>query len=256
MSNIENIVVNSVDSVGDRHGGLYNNMQKAFDLAQHKYLLMLQDDVQIVRRVDEVDFDSIERIFQGNPKWAFLSVLFLKSLHLKRSIPKLRANHELDCYCLPVGASQKLYEQRLAYSDVSLWHVPRLKAANWKVGSDEGSNVVRARMSFADMPLLKDPFVFFCPEVPFYRNRDQTIASRLAKVATSPHVKHFLDMSAQEIMDLRARPVDNLPVAEDWLTPNDPSVKKPFALRDVNKNILLSTIYDLEVFISNWRGRS
>ena len=57
-------------------------------------------------------------------------------------------------------------------------------------------------------------------------------------------------------MNLRTRPVDKLPVAEDWLTPNDPSVKKPFALRDVNKNIFLRTIYDLEIFLLKWRGRS
>jgi GT2 family glycosyltransferase len=61
----------------DRHGGYYNNMQAALDGSQADYLLMLQDDLQVVRPFAQKDLLGIDQIFNKD-RMVFISPVFLK----------------------------------------------------------------------------------------------------------------------------------------------------------------------------------
>ena len=85
QSEMKKFLAENSDLVGARlkgldskHGGLYTNMQSALDEAQEDYLLLMQDDTQIVRKMEREDLEAINRAFEVFPTAAFLSVMFLK----------------------------------------------------------------------------------------------------------------------------------------------------------------------------------
>ncbi len=237
------MVVPSGESGVGRHGGLYANMAAAYASCRADYLLMLQDDVQITRAVGPADLQDIAAIFAGDTRAAFLSVLFMRGRTMARYRRQLTAQPERGVYDMPADAAPQHLPRRQAYFDISLWHVDRLRRANWAVAASEVDNIIRARQLFSTMPTMKNPFVFFCLEVPFYRNRGQTLAARIARRVSGPHPKTFHDMSPAQAAAFWARDMAQWPVAEDWLTPRDPRVRRPFVYKDVKARWWLNLIY-------------
>lgn len=246
LATLGDAVVRSGSPGDSRHGGLYANMQRAFDSAQGRYLLMLQDDVQVVRPVDAQDMADIDRIFDSDPRCAFVSVLFLKGARMRRYRRMLAPLPERGVYDAPPGLPARLAGKRQAYFDVALWHLDRLRAAGWSVLPSEHGNVLRAHDLFSTMPVMRNPFVFYCPEVPFYRHRSQTWAARLAGHVLGRAVKGFHPMTAAQVAALRARPITVWPRAEDFLEPTDPAVRRPFVYKDVKARWWLYALHRAE----------
>lgn len=230
-----------------RHGGLYRNMQRAFETATSEFLLLLQDDTQIVRPVDTEDEASIARIFEANESRAFVSVLFMKAARMRRFRRELSPYGDEGLYRTARGISDKNFARRLAYFDVTLCHVARLRAANWVFKPSERGNVECARRLFEDMPVMKAPFVFFCPEVPFFRNRSKTYGARLALRVVGSDLKCFYDLDPGTVARLKERPLEDWPIAENWLTPTNPKVKRPFVFKDVSARWWLSALHKIEM---------
>ena len=67
-----------------RLGGLYANMQSAVDRCEAEFVMFLQDDMQIVRAVDDTDLATIRGFFEATPTAAFITPLFQKA-HRRRS---------------------------------------------------------------------------------------------------------------------------------------------------------------------------
>lgn len=229
-----------------RHGGLYANMQRAFDMAERPLLLMLQDDVQVVRPVDAEDMADLERIFASDPKCAFVSVLFMMGARMRRFRRLLAPVPERGVYDAPPTLSERNRQRRLAYFDVCLWNVERLRRADWSVLPTEDQNVRRARDLFTTMPVMKNPFVFFCPEVPFFRNRSQMLSARLAARFVGRDLKSFRPFTPDDVAAFRARPISIWPRAEDFLHPADPRVVRPFVYKDVKARWWIYAIHKIE----------
>jgi Glycosyl transferase family 2 len=226
-----------------KHGGLYANMQKALDQATTRYLMFLQEDMQIVRPVDAADLVTIDRIFDADPARAFTCPLFMKGRRLARHRRLQVPDAALRCYRLADDVGADARATRLAYYDVSLADVARLRAAAWVFQPSEIANITQARALFSDMPMLGDPFAFFCPEVPIFRNRAQSLSSRLAARISGADVKSITDLTPVQVTALRARPLSDWPKAERYLTPRDPRVRKPFVYKDVKARWWLNLIY-------------
>jgi glycosyltransferase involved in cell wall biosynthesis len=246
LASLGAIVVTADQAGPARHGGLYSNMQRAFESCSGTYLLMLQDDVQIVRPVDAQDLDDIDAIFASDARAAFVSVLFMRGRTLRRYRRQLVAQPQRGVYDAPGHQSLHKLLGRQAYFDISLWHVARLRQANWAVEDSESANIAKARALFSTMPTMKTPFVFFCLEVPFFRNRSQTWAARIARRRSAGAIKAFHDMSLLTLATFRARDMIEWPVAEDWLTPTAPHVRRPFVYKDVRASWWLNLLYRLE----------
>lgn len=253
LNSLGDMVVHAADSGAGRHGGLYANMQRAFEMAEGKYLLMLQDDAQVVRVVDAQDWQDIEAIFAATPDRAFLSVLFMKGSRMRRYRRQLVEMPDSGIYDAPPTLSEHNYKKRLAYFDICLWHVDRLRAASWSVLPSEGENVMQARETFSTMPFMKTPFVFFCPEVPFFRHRSQSIAARMAAKYVSTHLKGFVPMTERDVARMRTRPMAQWPIAEVFLTPANPKVRKPFVFIDVQARWWLYLIHKIEQILRQRR---
>lgn len=246
LDSLGEMVVPADENLNARHGGLYANMQRAFELAEGRYLLMLQDDVQVVRPVDSMELDEINTIFASDPHCAFLSVLFMRGRRMRRYRRQLAPDPVRNVYDAPSTLSPRNFGRRLAYYDICLWNVERLRAAGWRVLPSEGANAIRARELFSTMPVMKNPFVFFCPEVPFFRHRSQTWAARLAGRFVGRHAKFYHVLTSTEVKRLRSRPMDVWPRAEDFLRPLDPKVVRPFVFKDVQARWWLYALHKIE----------
>lgn len=230
-------------SPNDRHGGLYRNMQAALDRAEAPYLLMMQDDTQIVRRVGNADVAAIDTLFQTDEGRGFVTPLFMKGEHIDRFRKLLTPDATGLGYAMRLDLPEREERRRIVFYDVSIAHVGRLREARWNFADAEGRNIEQARKLFSNMPFLRDPFLFFCPEVPFFRNRSQYWA---AELASRRHVPAFFEqMQGGREAELLGRSIEDWPVAEMWLKPTRP-VKRPFVFKDVQAHLGLYALYKIE----------
>lgn len=224
-----------------KHGGLYANMQSALDAAEEKYLILMQDDTQLVRALAPDDLEAIEHAFAAFPKAAFLSVMFFKGERKRRYTKVLcedSANNLYRSKSLQKGVIQSYY-------DVVLCNVPRLREAGWRFQNSEVANMEQAASLFGEMPIMRNPLVFFCPEVPFFRDKKQSLAARFAarRRAQNPV---FHDLTDQDVVRLKERALSDWPYAEDWLKPTVEGLRRPFVFKDVKANRWLNLLYALE----------
>ena len=234
-------VARTGSEASSKHGGLYENMQRALDAAQEDYLILMQDDTQIVRSFAPDDLLAIEAAFEAFPEAGFVSVMFMKG-ERRRRYGRVLLNDEV----LGLYRSKSLQEEIVqSYYDVVLCHVPRLRAAGWQFEQTEPANMRQARRLFGEMPILRNPFMFFCPEVPFFRDKKQSLAARMAARRSKGPV-FFQDMEASEADRFKARGLQEWPYAEDWLTPTVEGLKRPFVYKDVKANLWLNLLYAVE----------
>lgn len=239
-------VVRPMADGGQRHGGLYANMQAAVDRATRPWVLFLQDDMQVVRLVAPSDIATIAACFATDPAIGFVSPIFIKAVRQRRHERLLQPAGAGRFYLPSDLARAKLLHRKMVYFDASIAHVARLRAAGWRFAATEAENARQARARFSCMPILADPFTFFCPEVPFYRNRSQSLAARLARRVVGGEVKSLVDMTPAEVARFKARSMTELPVAERFLTTTDPNVRRPFVYKDVAARWWLRLLHGLE----------
>ncbi|MGV8953955.1 MAG: glycosyltransferase family 2 protein [Cypionkella sp.] len=230
-----------------QHGGLYVNMRRALAEVTTPYLLFLQDDMQIVRQVTVQDIATIEAMFAADEACGFISPLFMKAQYARKLRGQYQAAPLLRSYvCAPEIAREAM---RFAFADVTLAHVPRLRAAGFDILDGEGANEVQAEAMFSQMPLMADPFAFYCPEVPTFRNRKRPFSGRIARVMRRAGGLGFVDMTAAEVDALRHRDLSVWPFAEDFLTPENPQVRRPFVFQDFQGPLALRVLSRVEYLL-------
>ncbi len=252
LAGLDGPVKRSDKSELGRHGGLYRNMQRALDEAETGWILFLQEDMQIVRPVGLAEMNVVQALFDERPERAFVCPVFMKSVRARRHRRRMAAHDRLRAYVCPVGEPAGS-----VYSDVAIAHVGRLQAAGWRFAASEGDNAVAAQGLFADMPYLADPFAFYCPEVPVFRNRNrsQSLAARLAARVTGRDVKALVDMTSAQSAAFCRRALDAWPVAEAYLTPANPRVRRPFVYKDVKARWWLNALYRIEQAMRRGAGK-
>lgn len=211
----------------DRHGGYYNNMQAALEASTGDYLLMLQDDLQVVRPFAQEDLSRIHRVFDQVSTTAFLSPLFLKGSKRAYFQQRYQPDAELRCYRWSADPAEtgKVPQK---YADIAVLHVARLRQSGWQfAGSEEGNGALADRL-FGDMVQAAEPWVFYVPEEPAYRGRVLTFGAKLAVKMSGNTVKSFQDMTAQASLAFAQRDLSVYPFAEDFVDTVDPTVRKPY----------------------------
>lgn len=226
-----------------KHGGLYSNMQNALDTSAADYILFLQDDVQLVRPVAQEEFSEISAKFPADH--GFMSVSFVKGARAKKYQRIYDWNSEHSLFRATSSSSDENERDIHCYFDVGLCRVSTVRQAGWRFASSERENMVAAAKQFGPISLVRDPFVFFCPQVRFFRQRRPSLSGRLAARFVNGPV-FFEDMAPDLVGRLKARPDGVLPVAEDWLTPNLPGVRRPFVYQDARARWWLDAIYGVE----------
>ena len=246
LEKISDRVITAPLPKNERHGGLYANMNLALSQADHPFLMTLQDDMQLVRTFSLDDDEDIESIFNSYPQVGFVSQLFMRGVAIRRYKRRLKRSDKVRAYISPLD-ERKNHKLSLAYFDCHIAHVERLNASGWKYAESEGSNVHQALSKFGPMPCMADPVAFFCPDVPFYRNRSRRgLSSWLASRVLGTNVKYLNDLSSQEVISLKSRDLSDWPIAEDYLSSPFQSVRKPFTYHDVKARWWLYILHKIE----------
>lgn len=244
LDELESRVIRSSQKIKDRHGGYYRNMQRAVENASSNFLLLIQEDMQIVRQLDESDISSIETIFRSFPDAAFLSPIFLKGRKRKLFTEHYLSDEKVAAYKWIESSGATV---PACYADVSIVFVPRLLNAGWIFQNSEAENGFSAKVKFGRMPQLANPFTFYLPEEPAYRGKTLTLGARLAFEMSGRKIKNFIDMTRDQNLAFIARDQATLPFAEDFLQTEDPKVKKPYKFNGYRKSWLTLLLNKLEL---------
>ena len=154
--------VRHMKSCGDeRHGGYYNNMQAALDATQADYLLMLQDDLQVVRPFAQEELSRIHEVFEQSPTTVFISPLFMKGSKRAYFQKRYQADDALRCYRWSADP-QETGKVPQKYADIAVLHVARLRQSGWQFAGSEEANGALADRLFGDMVQVAEPWVFMC----------------------------------------------------------------------------------------------
>lgn len=232
----------------NRHGGYYNNMQVALQTCEADYLLMLQDDLQIVRPFGAQDLSQMHAIFEQRPRVAFISPLFMKGSKRAYFQQRYQADETLRCYRWRADP-QETNKVPQKYADIALLHVRRLREGGWQFASTENDNGALADSLWDDMVQAAEPWIFYVPEEPAYRGRVLTLGAKLAAAMSGNRVKAFHDFSLQDNLDFAKRPLSVYPFAEDFVHTLDPKVRKPYKFNVYRTRWLALILNKLELWL-------
>ena len=240
------VVYNEHDSTS-RHGNLYQNMQVALENASRRFLILLQDDTQIIRSFADNDLTHIQTVFD-DPNVAFLRPQLMKLGHLERFTNTLTPNLECRTYIPTAEFTDCTFGN--SYCDVVVCDVQKLRQKSWQFLNSERANQIQAQKIFKYMPFMADGFVFYCPEVPCYRSKKLFIASRVVQSKLKGRISALKVMTKSKSTAFTTRDLDIWPVAETFLESTNPRVAKPFVYQDYSKSMYLLMLYKLESGLS------
>lgn len=230
-------------------GGLYSNMQKALAFSRdEKLICFLQDDTQIVRTVSAKDIETINNIFERDPKLGFLHPCFIRGINLERRVT-FSYDESLGIYFRdPTTRSVGRF-----FSALLITRPARLMAAGWRFGPSEPANNHLAEKLFSPMGYLFAPFAMWLPEVPAYRGKKKTFALRRAEKIRHCGFYPFNILSENEVEGLMSRDASVLPVAEAFLSCRGSEPAKPWTYNPLTRLKGLKMLNELEVGLRRMR---
>jgi len=234
------------------NGGLYENMQAAYESAEADFILFTQDDAQVVRPVERADMDYIRDYFGHFADAAFLNPVFPLSIRRSRR-REVDFSGDFPAFFYTLDERFRDRSITMYYSDITIGCTRRLRAVDWRFQQCERSTGSVARRHFRKMGGMVHPFLCQLPEVPFFRASHQTWAMRRIIKKQNGRLCAFRDMTADEIEALRNAPADHVPWAEDWLHCTGREPKRPFRHRVADAYPLLKRIHKLEMAFVNRR---
>ncbi len=157
-------------SIKGRHGGLYLNMQSAYEFAMENkfdFLFMIQDDMQFVRSFNQNIAKEYGKIFGA-------------SKYITQIDPRfVRGNGSDVVSCEGFPAFEWLEPYRQTYSDVGLFSVERLKALEWHFVEGEKNNREAARNLGMRRVYPFSPIAMHIPFPTVFRQRKSNFFSAL-----------------------------------------------------------------------------
>lgn len=226
-----------------KHGRLYHNMQDCFDRQPPDTLLcFLQDDMQLTRPVDPEEVTAWAALLQEPASPRFLHPAYLKGA-LRRQAPDIRTTDDGAGYTVT-------REGRSAggwYSDILIASVDRLREHGWHFADSEAANERQASEKFAPMLYLKNPFAAWLPNAPAWRGRRQTLALRLAQRIGGAGFHPFTLLDADESRHFCARPIGELPFAEDCLRLEGIALPEPWTYHPLQGRRVLKVLNSVEL---------
>ncbi|PAV25878.1 hypothetical protein CF392_08780 [Tamilnaduibacter salinus] len=229
-----------------KHGGLYWNMQAAFErLSDEALICFLQDDCQVVRPLQPGELDQVSRLFADNPELAFVHPCFIRGIDQgKVPVHDATSADGLTYFREDWGQSAGVH-----YSDLFITSPGRLKANNWRFHPSEPANDRQAREKFGRMAYMRSPFAMWLPEVPAYRGKVKTLALKLAERKKQCGFYPFRIWSGEETDRFLARPADSAaPIAEDFLDCGERTPPRPWTYNPLTGLRFLKQLNNVEQF--------
>ncbi|AQQ66665.1 hypothetical protein Mag101_02625 [Microbulbifer agarilyticus] len=219
-------VIDRTAESGHKLGGLYANMQAAYEMASADELMcFLQDDTQMVRPLTEEDIEALRASFANQSDLGFISPAFVRGISLRRKVDRdFRFDTDRNFwFWYPRKRSTGTWFSALLIADPK-----RLRKHNWQFEVGESVNNRRAAKMFCRMARMRVPFAMWLPNGGAYRGKQKSLALRFGEWVRNCGLYPLQVMSAVEVNGLaQASPV-RLPVAEEFLK-TDKKVRQPWA---------------------------
>lgn len=208
-----------------KHGGLYANMQTAFEgLPGDALMGLLQDDMQVVRPVEASELASVADHFRDNPRAGFVQPAFFKGEQRRRRAMEIRFDETSGFYY----ADRHRRSAGAWYSDICLARVDNLRRVGWHFMSRESRNEQQARQHFSQMAWMKNPFAAWLPCPSAWRGKQSTLALRIGEHRHGCGFHPLWIMDNKETREFLDRDPAILPFAEDFLSLRHGRLPRPW----------------------------
>ena len=231
---------------GNKYGGLYQNLQEAYERAEAEFILFTQDDAQVVREFDNTDIEYIRGFFNSFPNAAFLNPLFRLSTRRSRR-RKVHFSEEFPTFFHALDERFRDRSMTMYYTDIMIASKSRLQEVDWHFQQNERTTAFHARKHFTKMGCMVHPFLCQLPEVPAYRSGQKTWAMRQISKKQGGKICGFRDMTSDEVASLRSRPQGHVPYADEWLHCTGRKPKRPLRHKVDDAYPLLKQFHKLEL---------
>mgnify|MGYP006297775167 CR=1 FL=1 len=209
-------------------GGLYKNMMRAFVYARDrniKYALFIQDDMQMVRQIEDFDLYFIDSFFENNPQTCELHTGFLK-----------KSNYQFEEVSSQIEASKTAYFRDektcrgtnicTGFSAVGVFQVERFFHFFGRLIDDqqlnEQANERLARSKGIKLGFYAFPFMMWLPMPISSRGKKRSITHKIVEWIGGAGFHPYNYMSSEEVKKFFHRDLDIKPYAENFL--QSPSV--------------------------------
>lgn len=203
-------------------GGLNRNMQWALDHAvatDSEFALFIQDDMQIVRRFEPADSDSIQGFFNANASAIIFQPCFMKKCDYADETEKTRVDTSGYAY-LRLGG----HSRQLGFSDVGIFHVSRFHKLFGPLVGGEGENNRRSEYLGLQMGISVNPFMMWLPMPISHRGKRRNLTLRFQEWLFGGGFHPYALMDHETVSRLTSRDSRMRAFAEDWL--KSPGVKQ------------------------------
>ncbi len=205
------VSINKKNNKLSERGGLYYNINKAIEHAIEKnfiYILLIQEDAQVVRRVDDHFLNEIENIFQKKKDIFMVYPFFLKNDQKNR---KIKYNAILNYY----------YDEDVIYAsyDQGIYSLNRIIEKKWKFRNGEDLNTIKAKELKLKYVINKNPSMMFLPNVKIKR-RDSSYKKTILiilELLLGMGFYPYKNMTEKETTKFLSRKIQELPFAENYL---------------------------------------
>ena len=244
----EHLIIRPSHAGVERLGGLYRNMQAAFEsVTDGRDICFLQDDMQMIRRLDAADMKSIEDYFDQHPDAAFQAPVFLRGTISARRLAAFQYSESSRVYSF-VNTPQIC--AGMYFSAVGIIRCSRLQAVGWQFRSTELENEFQAQQHFSKMGYMRDPFAMWLPNASAFRFRRKTLSFRLAEHYSRSGLYPLTILDDAAVADMRQRNAAEHPiVVEKFLTIDGRTLRKPWPFSPLKVSRLLRRLNEFETFI-------
>ena len=205
-------VISSAGSASDdAHGNLFANMNRALDLAGargFRLLHLVQDDLQLVRRSDELA-DRVLAILDAFPDACQVMVHFMRRLGIAYPVPVVE---------------QRAYRMN-STGDLGFVDVRRLQQRGFRFQSSERASAGRAASLGLAPYAIADPVIARVPWPMHARHRRMS-----GKEKPRPGALLLKPLSSEVDAELRSRSLEQPPYGEDYFVPWGWRCWKPYPI--------------------------
>lgn len=212
-----------------KHKGLYQNMNHALrDASDRNFeaLFVIQDDMQVIRKIGDETVNLLDRIFSANLGLVSIVPLFFKKNHQKNYDSLIILDKDLRVFYSKTW--DQLYMNGVA--DVGIFDVRKLSAVNWVFENNETENLLKGKSLRLRRAVLKSPFLAYLPWPKTFRHRITTLSDLLTVYTDKIFNAGFHPF--KEMTELAADRLEksvSIPFAEDYLELRNPGrLRKPW----------------------------
>lgn len=243
----QHAVVSSNRREGHKHGGLYANMQMAYEsLSDNELFCFLQDDSQLVRELTRQDVEFIEERFRENVSLGFISPTFVRGIsRQKKGAGRFRFDEQQGLFFLE-NTSRSAGSH---YSDILISNAGRLRENDWSFLSGEPANQQQAMAKFASMGYLRTPFAMWLPYGKAYRGKKRTFALKVAEKRRRCGFYPFYYLTDEQVSRLRKSCPPDIPIAEQYLDNINPQLARPWIYNPLQGSAWLKHLNNIESFL-------